>query len=197
MIVYFFQKAIWPPFTAGAKFFLRFKVEGQENFKLVKGKQYIIIANHKNYVDAFLVCASIPFFHFLKTNFRFMTIAKMVKKFPFIMLFGAYPLYKKGDIEKTLKSTERKIKNKKHLLIFPEGKINYGNAQTPAPARPGIAYLAKKYNLPIVPIAIKGAGKITLKNYFLRRANVTAIVGKPFYYKEVSEHYTDNHYIST
>lgn len=186
---------IWPLFVAMAKFFLRFKVEGQENFKLLKGRQYIIIANHRNYLDPFLVCASVPFFHFLKTSFRYMTKPRYIKAFPFIPLFGAYPIYTKlGSIEKSLAFTEELIKKGKNLLIFPEGKLSLdGN---PAPARPGIAYLSRKYNLPIIPLAIKGNSGITFFSYFLRKHSVKVNVGKPFYYKDVINVYKDDYHMA-
>ena len=186
MLAYFFQKATWPPFVLAAKFFLYFKVEGGENFKLVKQRQYFIIANHRGYLDAFLVCSAVPFFYFIKSDFRYMIAPHWLKVYPFLKLFGAYPIYRKsGNLEKTLADTEKLIKHGKSLLIFPEGTFPKDNK--PLPAKQGIAYLAKKYDLPIVPMAIHNGAGLNPKRYFLRKHKIKIKIGPPFYYQEVAD----------
>ena len=95
MYVYFLQKAIWPLFVLSAKFFIRFKVEGRQNVKLIRERQYFVIANHRGYLDAFLASSAIPFFNFIKTDFRYMIAPQQLKAYPFVKLFGAYSLYRK------------------------------------------------------------------------------------------------------
>lgn len=166
------------------KIFLGFKVEGQKNFGLIKSKQYIVIANHRSYFDGFLLDAAVPFSHFLTTSFRFMVKPKYMEMYPFLWLLGGYPIYRTGNAEQSLELTEKLLKQGKHLLIFPEGTFDKDKDQ-PMPARRGIGYLARKYNLPIVPMAIIGAHGISLKNYFYRKNKVSIKIGKPFYYNEV------------
>lgn len=188
-MVYLFQKLVWPPFTLFAKIFLKLKVGGRENFKKIKKKQYFIISNHLGYLDAFLVCAAVPFFHFLKTDFRYMVSLKWYEFYPIVKYFGAYPLYRKQEtIEKTLEGTEEYIKQGKHLLIFPEGGFpKFGIRQKP---KKGIGYLAKKYNFPILPVAIKGSDSVngqnglSLKNLFSGKHSIEINIGKPFFYAD-------------
>ncbi len=191
-MVYIFQKLIWPIFVAIIRITLRFGVSGQKNFKKLKSNQYIVVANHCGYFDAFLVCASIPFFHFLKTDFRYMMKPKWLKAYPFVKLFGAYPIYRKQEsLEKTLAGTEEYLKNGKNILIFPEGTFPK-NGEKPRPKR-GIAYLSKKYNLPIVPIALKGSdglngdNKADFGRLFSGKFRVKVRVGEPFYYNDVAD----------
>lgn len=183
---------IWAPFRLVVGFFLHFQVKGQENFRQIKKKQYIIIANHFGYLDAFLVSAVIPFFHFLGTNFRYMTTPKWIELYPFIKYFGAYPIYRKLEtIEKTLEETENLIKTGKSLLIFPVGGFPK-DGQKPL-AKQGVAYLSKKYNLQVIPVVLHGSDSINgnesldVKKFFSRHYNVHARVGKPFYYSDIAK----------
>jgi 1-acyl-sn-glycerol-3-phosphate acyltransferase len=195
-MVYIFQKLIWFPFVLAVKIFLKFNVKGQKNFRKLKTNKYIIVANHLGFLDAYLVSASIPFFHFLKTSFRYMMKPKWFTIYPFVRWFGAYPVYRKqGSLEKTLESTEEYIKKGKNILIFPEGTFPK-EGERPKPKQ-GIVYLSKKYNLPILPIALKGSdglngdGKLDFKKVFSRKYRVNIEVGEPFYYNEIADDNTD------
>ncbi|MCD4705538.1 1-acyl-sn-glycerol-3-phosphate acyltransferase [bacterium] len=188
----------WIILTPLFKIFLHLKVSGQENFNLIKQKQFIIIANHKGYLDPFLVSATIPFLKFFKMNFRYMTKPRWFKKYPIITFLGAYPLNRKqGSLEKTLANTEEFVREWKHLLIFPEGTIPKEGEKLPA--RQGVAYLAKKYNLPILPIALKGNNGINgeegvdIKKFFSKKCSVNAKIGEPFYYQDVADDDLDYH----
>ena len=195
-MVYLYQKLVWPPFTLFAKFFLKLKVRGQKNFKKIKKKQYFIVSNHLGYLDAFLVCAAVPFFHFLKTDFRYMVSPKWYETYPIVKYFGAYPLYRKQEtLEKTLESTEEYIGKGKNMLIFPEGGFpKFGIRQKP---KKGIGYLAKKYNFPILPVAIKGSDSVngqnglSVKNLFSGKHNIEINIGEPFFYADVADENMD------
>ncbi|MEA2088823.1 MAG: lysophospholipid acyltransferase family protein [Patescibacteria group bacterium] len=198
MVVYLLQKMSWIILTPLFKIFLRLKVSGQENFNLIKQKQFIVIANHKGYLDPFLVSATVPFIKFLKMNFRYMTKPHWFKAYPIIKLLGAYKLERnQGSLEKTLASTEEFIRQGKHMLIFPEGTIPKQGEKSPT--RQGIAYLAKKYNLPILPVALKGSNGINgekgidIKKFFSRKCLVNIKVGRPFFYADVVNNNMDYH----
>lgn len=200
MIIYFFQKIIWLPLLITFKLFLHLKVKDRKNFKLIKKNQYFIIANHRSIIDGFLILTATPFSHFLKTNFRFMIAPEWIKKYAFMKHIGGYPIFRKrGNIKKILFQTEKFIKNGKNLLIFPEGKRSKNNK--PIPAKQGIGYLAKKYNLPILPIALFGSDEINknkglnLKKTFSKKCHIKIKIGKPFYFNDVAN-YNDNNLIS-
>ncbi len=197
IFIYFFQKIIYLVTIVVANLFLHFKTEDKKNFRLIKKKQYFVIANHCGFLDAFLVCAAIPFSNFLKTSFRYMVKSEWMKVYPIVKLFGAYPLHiKKGDLQKTLANTERFIKNKKNLLIFPEGTFPKNNE--PPQVRQGIGYLTKKYNLPILPMALFGTDGVNgnrgldFKKIFSKKCHVKIKIGKPFYCSDVADYSDDN-----
>jgi len=199
MIIYIFQKLIWFLSLILFKFFLHFKIKNKKNFKLLKKNQFFIVSNHKGYFDAFLISVSIPFFLFLKTNFRYMTKPDWLNVYPFIKILGAYAIYRKNNdsFEKKMELTENFIKEGKNLLIFPEGTFSK-NKKT-LPAKQGIGYLSKKYNnIPILPVFLENSEcvnkgkKINFKKILSRKHHIKIIIGKPFYYKDVADYKDDN-----
>ncbi len=191
MLVYVCQKLIWLALTPLFKIFLHLRVEGQKNLKLLKEKQFFVIANHLGLLDAFLISSAFPYGRFLRMNFRYMMKPNWFRAYPFVKYLGAYPIYPgQGTLEEILAETEKHVQSGKHLLIFPEGKIPKPG-ETARPKR-GIAYLTKKYNLPIVPVALFGSGCVNgekgpdWKKIFSRRCRVKIKIGRPFYYEEVA-----------
>jgi 1-acyl-sn-glycerol-3-phosphate acyltransferase len=49
----------WPTYLA-FKFFMRFKVRGQENLKGLENKAIIFASNHTSYIDGPIAAASMP-----------------------------------------------------------------------------------------------------------------------------------------
>ena len=105
--------------------------------------------------------------------------------FFWIRIFGAFPVDKNVTYKKACAYTEELIGKGYNILIFPEGGITKdGNLQ---PGRPGIAYLSQKYDLPILPIAITGTYKLTVKKFLLRKNQVRVHIGPKFYYRDVAQ----------
>ena len=70
----------------------------------------------------------------------------------------------------------------KVLCIFPEG-TREGPPEILAKAHPGAALLALRHDVPVVPIAIRGSGRMSLPKMFLRidrRERITLTIGEPF-----------------
>ncbi len=167
-------------------FFLHLKIEGSENCTKPR-QQLLIICNHRNLIDSFLTSGSLPFKYFLLTRtIRYPTLKKYVNSFfyGFIRLFGSYPIEVGVGYEKALVYTEKLIKKGQNIFVFPEGKVAKNGH--PLPAKPGIAYLAKKYNLPILPIAISGTRGLNPLRFFLRKHYVKVQIGPKFYYQDVA-----------
>ncbi len=199
MRIYIFQKLAYFFSLIIFKFFLHFKIKNKKNFKLIKRSQFFIVSNHRGYFDAFLINTSIPFFLFLKTNFRYMTKPNWLKTYPFIKMLGAYVIYSKrtNNIEKKMKLTENFIKEGKNLLIFPEG--TFSKDKKTLPAKQGIGYLAKKYkNIPILPVFLKNSEsvndgeKINFKKILSRKHHIKITIGKPFYCEDIANHKDSN-----
>ncbi len=186
----FIQKNSWLVFYQLEIFFLHLKVRGRDNIKNLSKNSVLFIANHSSSIDSFFIGTSIPrsYYSIIK-RFRFIASPKQITRRPygpFIWLLGAYPVYRHGgDFERSLKKTIEILKDNQSVLIFPTGRLE--KHFNPKDARPGVAYLAKKLNLLIVPVLVKNAYKITIFDFLLRMRTVEIIFGKPFYYQEVAK----------
>jgi 1-acyl-sn-glycerol-3-phosphate acyltransferase len=68
------------------------------------------------------------------------------------------------------------------LCIFPEG-TREGPAEVLGKAHPGAALLALRNEVPVLPVAIQGSGRMAMPGMFLRvdrRLKVTVTIGEPF-----------------
>jgi len=185
MLYAFFQKTIWPIGRALFWFFLHLRVEGGENCTKPR-QQILIICNNRNLIDSYLASGSLPFRYFLLSRtFRYPALKKYINSpfYCFIRLFGSYPIEIGVGYEKALVYTEKLIKKGQNIFIFPEGKV--AKDGHPLPAKPGVAYLAKKYNLPILPIACEGTRGLTPARFFLRKNRVHVQIGPKFHYQDV------------
>lgn len=104
-----------------------------------------------------------------------------------------------ADVE-ALKKCIEAIKEKKNILIFPEGTRSRDGAMIEG--KKGIVLIARKANVPIVPIAIWGTEKLmpidddNMGNEFFEHADVNISVGEIFTLpkfdkKESKEDYSD------
>ena len=181
-IYYFFQRIAFFPLMEFVKLRTRLKIVGQENCENLHGP-IIITSNHKDYIDAIVLVAALPF----KT--KLLPIRSLIwHKIYYLPILhflfkitGGIPIAKSkdGNLEEVLSAPLRVLKEKGVVVIFPEGgmikKQEFGEGKR------GISYLALKANVPILPISIKGTLGASFKNLFLGRNNVIIVIGKPFY----------------
>ena len=171
-------------------FFFEFEVYGKEN--LPSKGAYIIASNHVSYFDPPIIAAGC---YFRKLNFLAKKELFRHRLFGwYIRTLGAYPIKRKrGDIS-AIKESIKRLKIGNPLVVFPEGgRSKDGKLQE---GLPGIAFLATKENIPIVPAFIKGAEKVLSpesKKVNLHKIRVR--FGEPFFlskkdygsYNEMSE----------
>ena len=134
------------------KLIFRLKIIGSEN--IPKTGPFIIVANHSSLLDGFVLVSSV------KPKITFMSAAYLFKM-PFVGNIlrgvGAIPVQGKGNDIKLIKNAMKVLQAGGVLGIFPEGRIT--NEKDDFSAKAGAAYLAVKADVPIIPMAIKGAGK--------------------------------------
>lgn len=188
------QTAIWPITRPALKFFVHLKVEGLDRLKnLPKGA--IFASNHSSEMDPILIPASLPFLS------RFMPIfyVSRPKSFYnnsgwrqfcyggfFFKLWGAHSAISgKRDYGIALSPHTHIVLKHKSMLIFPEGRKTKTGDIVYDEAHGGVAFLAEKTGLPIVPVRIKGAFGTTLKSFLLRKQKITVSFGKPVYVSEI------------
>ena len=150
-------------------------VEGVE--KLDPAKSYVLVANHRSFMDTPVALGHIPL------EFRFFAKHGLFHV-PFIGWYlrraGHLPVYR-GDPRasvKTLIDGARLIRERGvSVLLFPEG----GRTGGPMRAfKEGAAYIAIKAGVPIVPVGIVGTREILpMGSSSVRRGPVSLCVGDP------------------
>ncbi|MCM8797156.1 MAG: 1-acyl-sn-glycerol-3-phosphate acyltransferase [Candidatus Omnitrophica bacterium] len=170
---YWFFKILFTPIF---KIFFRLKVEGLEN--LPKKTNFIIVANHRSYLDALVVMVAIP----KKINVIAMRLLYKIWWLRwFLNINGALPC---GSASQ--KAAELLMKNK-NVGLFPEGGISPDGKLMEF--RRGAALLAIKTGRPIVPCAILGTFEaFPLGAKFPRFTPLKVKIAKPVYMlKEIDD----------
>jgi 1-acyl-sn-glycerol-3-phosphate acyltransferase len=155
------------------KLIFRLKIIGSEN--IPKTGPFVIVANHSSLLDGFVLVSSV------KPKITFMSAAYLFKM-PFIGNIlrgvGAIPVQGKGNDIKLIKKAMKVLQAGGVLGIFPEGRIT--NEKDDFSAKAGAAYLAVKADVPIIPMAIKGAGKaLPVGAKFPKLNKIEVKIGKP------------------
>ncbi|MBA2114296.1 hypothetical protein HOV93_14530 [Planctomycetes bacterium FF15] len=139
------------------------------------------MANHRSSVD--------PFFIHLAAKRRVRWF--VAREFFGNMLFGwflhetgAIPTRRGGIDNVSVREAMRLLHEGKWVGVLPEGRINTSD-QFMMPVRPGAALLARKADVPILPVYIQGAPfNGTVTGPFFMRANVVITVGELIYPNE-------------
>ncbi len=157
------------------KLIFKLKIIGSEN--IPKTGPFIIVANHSSLLDGFVLVSSV------KPKITFMS-APYLFKMPFVGNIlrgvGAIPVQGKGNDIKLIKKVMKVLQAGGVLGIFPEGRII--NEKDDFSAKAGAAYLAVKVDVPIIPMAIKGAGKVLPVGAKFPKLNKIEIkIGKPIF----------------
>jgi 1-acyl-sn-glycerol-3-phosphate acyltransferase len=155
---------------------LRIRIEGTENIP-VEGP-VILMINHINFLDPFVVAASMP---------RQVTAMSKIENFSIpvfgwiFKLYGAIPVHR-GEIDrKALRQALAVLQSETMLLLAPEGTRS--PKQALQPAHQGLAYIGHRSRATIVPVAITGTPDFAHQIKRLRRTPVNIRVGSPFHFK--------------
>ncbi|HYF82893.1 MAG TPA: lysophospholipid acyltransferase family protein [Clostridia bacterium] len=144
-------------------FFYNYRVIGRDN--VPKDGGYIVCANHVSAIDPILVGVS------LRRRMYFMAKSELFKNVflgTLLNWISVFPV-KRGEADiGSIKTSLKLLKSGKILGLFPEGTRNKTGGVV---AEPGIAMLAVKSQVPVLPVAIISSYK------FFKRTKV--IIGKP------------------
>ena len=140
--------------------FLKFKykvsVFGYEN--LPRDTGYILCSNHINLQDPLVIGISLPFY------IRYMAKKELFdnKLLGFFLKYaGGFPVDRDGNDLKAIKTALKILKSGGQLLIFAEGTRN--KSLEPLKAKPGVAMMAIKSKVPIVPVTVDSNYKLFSK----------------------------------
>jgi 1-acyl-sn-glycerol-3-phosphate acyltransferase len=152
----------------------RLKVEDKDN--LPKEGGYLLATNHLSILDAPLVYVALDRYDLTAL------VAKKHQKNPvmrwIINIVGGIWLNREEADSRALRSAQTHLKNGGVLGIAPEGTRSPNHALLPA--KTGVAYIADRSKVPIVPTAIIGSERAVPKMLTLKRPQITIRFGKPF-----------------
>jgi 1-acyl-sn-glycerol-3-phosphate acyltransferase len=176
------NRFVYDTATRVTKYFLlplyaRIEVRGVENIPMTG--PLVIASNHQNDADPGIICTRIrrPIAFMAKVELFRIPLLKQ-----FLGAFGAFSV-RRGEADlSALRLANENLKAGRAVCIFPEG-TREGPAEKLTEALPGAAIVALRNDVLILPIAIRGSGRLSLPGMFLRvdrRARITLAIGEPF-----------------
>lgn len=134
------------------------------------GRPYILIANHQGWADAFLLIALFPAepaLHFVADEEAVMHVwwkRAIIASLGTIVRVDRTHALDRSAIDVSL----RYLAGGAALVIFPEGRVSRAEAQL-APFQRGVAYLAMKARVPVVPVWLRGTAELYLGRELVAR----------------------------
>jgi 1-acyl-sn-glycerol-3-phosphate acyltransferase len=149
----------------------RFDVRGKQN--IPKSGNYIVIANHLNWLDEFALLLLFPVeprIHFLADPTILVT--RKVQWFIVRQTGGFVPVDRDHHGDQALfRHVDRALEVGGAVAIFPEG--NYGPTEGELmPFKKGFAHFAIKAGVPVIPVALSGT-----KDLWLRK-RIQVVIGE-------------------
>ena len=140
-------------------------------------QSYVVVSNHPSTIDIF------THIHCLPVSIRFLTKAELFK----IPIFGSVlrilglPKVDRNKTDKTdiNKSIEEVVRNKYSIMVFSEGTRSKSEKGL-LPFKKGAAWIAINYQLPILPVVTRNAGKLMPRGeVWLKSGNVDIEILQP------------------
>jgi len=153
-----------------------FRAEGKGTENIPEGP-HILAPNHTSFLDAFVVAAVLP--HRALMRLYFQGLVRYFGVFPLSFLgkvLHVIPIDAKAHLGSALRRSEEAIREGKSLCIFPEGGRSYDGGLMEL--KRGIAAIALRAGVPVVPVWIKGARRALPRGSFcLKPAKVRVRFG--------------------
>ncbi|MBF0110508.1 MAG: acyl-[ACP]--phospholipid O-acyltransferase [Magnetococcales bacterium] len=127
----------------------RVQCEGWHHWESV-GPRAVVVVNHVSFLDAALLATYLPATPIFAIHSR-MALRWWVR--PFLRLIDTFPLDPTSPF--AIKSLARKVREGRHCVIFPEGRITVTGALMKIYEGPGL--IADRADAQLVPIRIDGA----------------------------------------
>lgn len=152
---------------------VRVTVHDMERY-LPKTGPAIVIMNHSGGIDPLILMMTIKP-RFLQTMTKIENYDLPIFS-QFMRLWGAYPVLR-GEVDRRALDFTLKLLEQGHLaLIAPEGTRQPAMIE----AKDGLAYLAVKAGVPIVPVGLEGTRQFFPNLKRLKRTDVIVRFGQPF-----------------
>jgi 1-acyl-sn-glycerol-3-phosphate acyltransferase len=157
------------------KIFIKVEITGLEN---LPSGGFVVASNHLGRLDPAMI-----FYCFERDDF-ILPVAEKYEHHPIIgpigNAIGAVWLDRFNPDIHALREIMKRMKSGKVLVIAPEGTRS--KTEMMQDGKPGVAFLATRAGVPIVPVAIAGSeDRIVMDNIkHFRRSHIISWVGKPF-----------------
>lgn len=149
------------------------KAYGVENVPTAGG--VLIVSNHESFLDPIVVGVQVP------RAMSFMAKSELFKPIGFgwlIRRLGAFPVQQGRGDRGAIEETIARLKLGHILNIFPEGERSMTGEL--APVKKGFALIAKRANVPVVPVIIEGSFEAWPRMKRLPQTHAVRILyGKP------------------
>lgn len=151
---------------------MKYRIAGLENVPRTGGA--IVMINHINFWDPLVVMPS------LGRDVIPMTKVEAWENIlrPFVGPYGAIPVHRGAVDTSAVRSATEALNEGYLVLISPEGTRSPNGALIPA--QEGLAFLAARTKMPVLPVAIQGTPNIFSGLKRLKRAEVLVTVGPAF-----------------
>jgi 1-acyl-sn-glycerol-3-phosphate acyltransferase len=170
--VYAVLKRVLPPLL---RHLFAFRVTGLEH--LPARGPYVVAANHANYLDGVVLGAALP------RKIRFLVMPRVYRATPLHPYFhdhvGSIPVSLARPDPGAIRRALRVLEEGGVVGIFPEGP--FSRHGTLVRGQPGVALVALRAGVPVVPAAISGTFRaLAARRFFLpRRVPLGVRFGKP------------------
>ena len=152
---------------------IRIKVIGHEN--IYKKKNYIFVSNHESSLDILALAAVLShkfLFVMREELFKIPFIGKGCKNAGYLPLSIKKPMKSYRDLQKIIDT----VKDGESIVYFPEGGRKKGLQEF----KSGFAKIVLETQIPAIPIAISGSGKLMPRKSFIFSPGVIKVyIGKP------------------
>lgn len=197
MVPLLFQTLVYPCTWIAFRFFTHIRIKGLEHVRDMKDGALFAVS-HSSELNPILVPATLPFLSrlmpmfyvsretafYLRDGKREFSLKQVFYGGNFFKLWGAYPVtVGLGDYELALKHHIKILNDGRSVCIFPEGKITRDGFV--GEGKPGVAYLLWRTGVPVIPVAIRGDYRITLRGFLSRKRTITVSYGAPIISTEV------------
>ena len=163
-----------------ARLLFKLEIVGAENVP-AQGP-FIAMMNHIYFVDPVLVGVLAP---------RLIIIMSKIENYnilllrPFLHLYGCFPV-RRGELDMAAIRTSLHVLEEGHgLLMAPEGTRS--RTKTLQEGHDGMAWLAVRGSVPVVPVALSGQERLEHNLARLRRTPLRAVFGEPFCFRTAGD----------
>ena len=169
-----FYRIVWWTVAKGSGLLYRTRIVGAE--RLPRSGGYVLAPSHRSMMEITLLALV------TKDPIRYMG-KEAAFKLPVLgaifRTLGGFPVARDGTDRKALRDAMKMLQAGDRLAIFPEGTRQHGPKIQPL--QPGVAYLALRADVPIVPIGMAGTEEIMRsgKGRLPRFGRVVIVVGEP------------------